>query len=486
MDKLHSIAIIGSGFSGISTALHLIDLAHIPLEIYLVERQTDLCKGVAYGTTSPHHPLNVRAERMGAFTNDPGNFYTWLKTHQDVWRKLDPSFSSLNITADSYLPRKLYAAYLQDIFHQALVAAKQKNIRCTILHDEAIDARLTEEKQIEVFFSKRAPLCVDDLVLATGIPTNQKFSFENPELLANPCYIPDIWGPAAESRLKDLCEGKYGEAKKVVIIGSGLTAMDALATLYSLNYQGTLHLISKNGALPQPHSKDLLPFIPHFKIEEIPKTTSGLFKLFKSHLKQSKTAGLDWRQLIDALRPYTQTIWQSLPVPAKKQFMRHVFSLWNKHRHRISSEEGSLEVVEFYKRKQTLTLSAGIIDHVLSLPNGKLKVVYQSKGTRVSNQLEADCVINCSGPTYQIAYHSDPLIQNLLQKQLIVPDEMGLGLKLIQKEMLAGKGEGRIYALGALLFGERFETTAVPEIRQQAYSIAETILSNNTSDKSKP
>lgn len=472
-----TIAIIGGGFSGICTAIHLIENANSPLTIYLIEKESKLCQGIAYGTKSPHHLLNVRAGRMGALAKKADDFYIWLEKHPDLWQSLDPTFPSLNITWDSYLPRKLYAAYLQDLFGRALETAKKKKIVCTVIYDKAIDASLDPEGQVEVILSQNNSLLVDYLVLATGTPPNQIFSFETSALLANPHYIHNIWDFDFESRLYDLCAENEGKGKQIAIIGSGLTTIDALFTLHAMNYQGTLHLISKNGAFPQVHQEILVAPSPNVEVKDFPKSLTGIVSMFRYQFKNVDATNIDWRQWFDAIRPWTQEIWQSLPISAKKQFMRHLFSWWNKHRHRMPPR--SHEVLEFFKINQALTLTAGIVQNVVSLHNQKLKVVYQERKTGASHHIEADCVINCSGPDYKIVNHGDPLIQNLLKKQIVLSEEMGLGLKISQKEMLAGKGNGKIFAIGALLFGERFETTAVPELRQQAHSIADTILFNS-------
>jgi uncharacterized NAD(P)/FAD-binding protein YdhS len=473
MQQLKSITIVGGGFSGICTAIHLIERANFPIAITLIEKQPKLCRGIAYGTTSPHHPLNVRAGRMGALAKHPEHFYSWLETHSDQWRNFDPVFKFLKITPDSYLPRKLYAVYLQDLFHQARITAEKKKIMLKIIHDEAQDANVTKEGLIEICLGKGDTVCADHLVLAMGVPCH-KFSFETSTLLNHPHYIGNFWDEKLESVLRHQCVKNLGKGKIVAIIGTGLTAIDALFTMYAMSYQGKILLISKKGTFPQVHTEELLPPYFHFKIEEYPNTISGLIKLFKCQLEQVNAAGLDWRQLIDGFRNHTQEIWRSLSLWAKKQFMRHLFSLWNKHRHRMSPR--SFEVVETFKRNKALTLVSGTVQDVIILPNKRFEIEFHSAKTGSKERDEVDVVMNCSGPDYQIFRHTDPLIQAMLKKRIIIPDDIGLGVKVENDEQLAGKGRGKIYAVGALLFGERFETTAVPDLREQADSIAKTIL----------
>lgn len=473
MNRIVSIAIIGGGFSGICTAIHLIANANKPIAIYLVEKEPDLCKGVAYGTSSPYHPLNVRAERMGLFADQPGHFYSWLEANPEMWRNLDPIFHSLSITLNSFLPRRVYAIYLQHVFREMQALALKKNMICQFIHAEAQDANMRGEK-IEVILENNSPLLVDHMVLALGVSPNQRLPFETSSLLNAAAYIPNIWGPHVERILHDRFVGNKGIGKKVIIIGSGLTAIDVLFTLHSIHYQGSFHFISKHGLFPDAHTEHLLPVLPDFKAAHLPAHLSDLILFFKEKLEQDEN--LDCRQLLDAFRHCTQTLWRSFPLFTKKQFMRHVFFLWNKHRHRMSPQ--SHELVRLYETSQALTLAAGIIQQVTPLPNGKLQVEYIDKEINQLVKEETDCVINCAGPNYQIRHHSDPLIQQLLKKHMIMPDEMGLGIKLSQKERVAGEAGGKIYALGALLFGELLETVAVPEIREQADSIAKTILSD--------
>lgn len=447
-----------------------------PIIIHIIEKRSNLCKGIAYGTPSPAHLLNVRAGRMEALAGHSGHFYSWLDAQVNLWHPIHPTFQSLQINSESYLPRKLYAAYLQDLFYQVQTLALQKGIMCHVQYDEAQEANLLADGLIEVVLKSKSFLLVDYLVLATGVPSHRALSFEKPSLLKQPAYIRDIWDSNVESYLQDQFMGDKGKGKKIVIIGSGLTAVDVLFTLHSMHYQGVFHFISRHGRFPEVHSVKLLPLLPDFKASELPNQILDLIQFFKSQLKKGLQDHLDWRQIIDAFRHCTQALWQSFSLPTKQQFMRHVFFLWNKHRHRMSPQ--SFELVKFYQTKNALTLTAGIVQEVGPLPNGKLQVKSFSKDRHLLKMEETDCVINCSGHDYRIIHHPDLLIQHLLKKQIVLPDDMGLGLKLIQKEMVAGKGEGKIYALGALLFGELFETIAVPEIREQAHSIAKTILSH--------
>ncbi len=93
--------------------------------------------------------------------------------------------------------------------------------------------------------------------------------------------------------------------------------------------------------------------------------------------------------------------------------------------------------------------------------------------------LETDRVINCTGPQTDIRKMSRPLIQNLLKKGMIAPDELSLGMDARKDGHLldaAKKASPFLYTLGSNLKGILWESTAVPELRNQARDLARHLL----------
>jgi uncharacterized NAD(P)/FAD-binding protein YdhS len=70
------IAVIGGGASGTLTALHLLraGVDGDPRVVVFEAEAGRRHRGVAYGTTDPRHLLNVRAQVMSAFPEEPGHF----------------------------------------------------------------------------------------------------------------------------------------------------------------------------------------------------------------------------------------------------------------------------------------------------------------------------------------------------------------------------------------------------------------------------
>jgi uncharacterized NAD(P)/FAD-binding protein YdhS len=57
-------AIVGAGFSGMAVAVQLLQRLKGPARVCLINRSLSFGRGLAYGTNSPSHLLNVPAGRM--------------------------------------------------------------------------------------------------------------------------------------------------------------------------------------------------------------------------------------------------------------------------------------------------------------------------------------------------------------------------------------------------------------------------------------
>jgi uncharacterized NAD(P)/FAD-binding protein YdhS len=92
--------------------------------------------------------------------------------------------------------------------------------------------------------------------------------------------------------------------------------------------------------------------------------------------------------------------------------------------------------------------------------------------------LKADYALGCMGPQYKLDGGDSgmPLLNAMLEQQLILPGPLGLGVAIDENGSATGIASARIYPMGALLLGERFECTAVPELREQAKEVAQALL----------
>lgn len=454
-----TVAIVGGGLSGLTVLYHLVFKAKNPLNIFFIEKSERIATGIAFGTALSWHPLNVRAENMGISPEDPAGFYKWLMKNEKKWRNADPLFSKLTYSEKSYLSRKLFGMYLKDVFEEIKAKAKEKGIALQIIEDEILDVERTSE-QFTLKSKHTSSIVSDFLVLAIGNPTTKRLPFETELLLSHPFYIHNIWQrhPALPFGLPD---------EQLVILGSGLTTIDMILTLNNLQFPGNIHVISKNGKFPHVHKAHVnenLSFL-HTEKELLP-----LYRAFRKEWKNQKNKDKDWRILIDSLRPITTQLWKGLTIKSQKQFLRRLLPLWNQHRHRMATESEQILTNLIHKGK--LKISVGMIEKVEIGEIGQFQIECKDK------KMEAKYLINCSGPEFILERQKNPLLQALVKKEFVQPDDLGLGLKLQnnEKNILSGNNEGKMFGIGGLLFGELFETIAVPDIRSQGQSIANTIL----------
>ncbi len=93
--------------------------------------------------------------------------------------------------------------------------------------------------------------------------------------------------------------------------------------------------------------------------------------------------------------------------------------------------------------------------------------------------LRVDAVVNCSGSESDYRKLESPLIRDLLEQGLLHPDPLRLGLDVGADGGLIGadgKASTQLFSLGPPQKGMLWETTAVPEIRGQAASLADCLL----------
>ena len=93
------VAIVGGGAAGVLAAVHL-RRSKPEAQITLIDASGRPGTGAAYGTNDPTHLLNVPAQRMSAWPDDPDHFCRWLDE-----RAVTP--------VESFAPRLAYGRYLQ-------------------------------------------------------------------------------------------------------------------------------------------------------------------------------------------------------------------------------------------------------------------------------------------------------------------------------------------------------------------------------------
>jgi uncharacterized NAD(P)/FAD-binding protein YdhS len=299
-------------------------------------------------------------------------------------------------------------------------------------------------------------------VLATGHETNPIM----PQLPAGK-VIQNLWEEGA-------LDGAANWQSPVVLMGVGLTAVDAVLSLRAEGYTGQIIAFSRNGLLPQAHRGAVPPAeIDTNALLAQPGLRAKALWL-KQVLRRHAASGGDWRAVIDALRPVTIPLWQQLAAREQVRFFKRLSSFWNVHRHRMAPEIAAVIEAEIEGGGLQIHASRRFTAEVSE--EGLLSVTLQTKRGIIS--CHPSRVINCTGPQLQVVRSRRPLMQQLLAAGLIEPHANGVGIACDQQGRVWGNAYPRLYAIGPLLNGQWFESTAVPELREQALTVANGLLSS--------
>lgn len=279
-------------------------------------------------------------------------------------------------------------------------------------------------------------------------------------------YVPFAWSPAA-------LEGLDPNGS-VLLVGSGLTSIDLAIALQARKFQGRIQIISRHGLIPERHQATE-PW-PQFWHEGSPRSIRGLMHLIRKQVRAAAAKGIDWRAVINALRPVAQDIWKSLPQEERARFLRHARPYWEVHRHRIAFEIHN--IVSRLISDGRLTIRAGRITEYSEVGDQAV-VVYSDRKSGTKHRLQVDRVINCTGSETDCRRIDDSLLTSLFLQGEARPDPLFLGLDVDFKGSVLnfnGVPSNSLFAIGPVKKGGLWETTAVPEIRKKAADLAEHIV----------
>ncbi|OBK74821.1 FAD/NAD(P)-binding protein [Mycobacterium sp. 1274761.0] len=458
------VVVVGGGFSGTMTAVNLARLAEERVDITIVNERTPPGRGVAYRRRRPEYLLNVAVRNMSAFPDEPDHFLGWVRER--------PEFEAVPLIdlRERFVPRQTYGDYLSWTAQKYLgKSASPSPVRSRFVVGEAVDVE-PQEFGCVVRLADGTALDADRLVLATGNETPAALS--GAETFADhPAWVGDPW-QAWEELLPP-------RDSSVVILGTGLTAVDVVITLRAIGWQGRIHAVSRHGWLPHAHFKGIE--YPEFPPQGIDLATLGLdalVALVKRHCATLHERNANPAIIVDKLRAHTQRIWAGFTPEERLAFAKHHAARWNVFRHRISPDiHAQLTHLQLTGQLQ---VRAGNIEKLVEAAD-QIAVHLDDGET-----LTGDVVINATGPSTRFTATQSVLLQNLLRRGLVAPDVTDLGISVDRDHtVLTGDGDRSAWllALGPLLRGTYWETIAVPELRVQARRVAETVLDRAFSDE---
>ncbi|HNB25424.1 MAG TPA: FAD-dependent oxidoreductase [Alphaproteobacteria bacterium] len=466
--KPRSIAIIGAGFSGALTALHLLRNVRPDDRIYLIERNAQFGRGLAYATGNPNHLLNVRAGNMSAYPDAPDHFVRWLRNLPKETRALLGEYPG----PTTFVPRGLYGSYIQQqLGDEIWRRGNGKNL--FLVTDEAVaihrDPQAGKPLSVELAVGRRLP--VDRIVVASGnlLPRKGKGA-----------YFGNPWDEATTKGLDPEAE--------ILVIGTGLTMVDTVVSLLDQRHRGRITAVSRRGLLPRLHLAggiDDLPRPWHFSQPLSSVSILRLLRQVRAACRDATAAGEDWRIVIDGLRPHTQRLWQEMPIVERRRFLRHLRPYWDVHRHR-SAPRVMARVLDAIQRRQ-LSIVAGRIEAMTDLERQPAITLRKRDGGDVIT-LSPARIIDCTGLAPDLTRIEQPVIRQLLADGIARPDPLNLGIEVTAEGALIdrdGRRASDIFAIGPITRGTFWEIIAVPDIRIACERLAHRLLAGSACAKEK-
>lgn len=448
-----TIAVIGAGFSGTIAAAHLLQRSNDrPIRVLLLDRTGRTGRGVAYGTTSARHVLNVPAGRMSAFVGDEDHFLRFAKG-RDV-----------SVVGGSFVPRRLYGDYLVATLRDAEQRAAHHGSVLEHSGADVIDVTDADDGQVVLHLADGSIRPVDRAIVALG-----NFAPANPPVpgaesfYESRFYVRDPWSPGALDAIPN--------DAPVLLVGTGLTMLDVAVELATRPRTAPLHAISRRGLVPlshRPHGAP--PSYGHLPPELIAcePTAVAYLRAVRRHARALARDGIDWREIMASLRPVTPRLWETLSPVERRRFLRHARPFWDVHRHRVAPDLH--QVFESLRTSGALHLSAARL--LAFAPSDQdVTVTLRRRTSPQSETLRVGAVINCTGPESDVRAVGEPLLDALLTRGTARADTLGLGLevdrdgRLLRRE---GTPNANLWLAGPLLKGAYWEATAVPELRVHA------------------
>jgi uncharacterized NAD(P)/FAD-binding protein YdhS len=459
MSQSADILIIGGGLSGTMLAVQLLRLPG-RRKVLIIEPRAELGRGEAYSAVELGHTLNGNAARMSVDPDNPDDLTQWLTEHiaGGGWPESAEQYVPVS---ELFAPRGLFGVYVQQRLAEARKVGVQTGSSVEHIRAEVVDLQV-DAGSVQLTLSNGQALRGGYGVLATGMfpaaRTPQKTSSG-----LNAAAL-DPWDVAAMRQLDP--------QSTVLIIGSGLTMVDALVSLEQAGHRGPIEVFSRHGLLP--HVRRQPPaWMDFLGSDHSIRTPRQLLRELRRQCEAAIAQGIDWQAPLDTVRVHIARLWSQATDTQRRQFVRHVRPWWESHHHR--SPPLSAALVERLYKEGRLRIQAASFKGLETSPDGGVRIRIRRRGESETSVVQGTALINSSGIEYDWRRVARPLPQQLLARGLVQSGPLALGIAAaIDGAVLDadGRAASRLFAMGPPLRGMWWESTAVTDVALQAKALA--------------
>lgn len=453
------ILIIGGGLSGAMLAAQLLRLPG-KRSLLVIEPRPELGRGEAYSAVELGHTLNGNAARMSVDPDNADDLTQWLTDYIATggWPESDEQHVPVS---ELFPPRGIFGLYVQQRLAEAqtvgaLQGSTVEHVRAEVVDleslDDAVRLHLSDGQRLQGAYA----------VLATGMfPAARTPQTESSGLNAAAL---DPWNVAAMRQLDPQAT--------VLIIGSGLTMVDAVVSLEQAGHRGPIEVFSRHGLLP--HVRRQPPAWVDFLAQDHSlRTPRQLLRELRRQCRQALAQGIDWQAPLDTVRVHIGRLWHQATDVQRRQFVRHVRPWWESHHHR--SPPLSAELVARLHGEGRLRIQAASFKGLEPASGSDVGIRIRRRGEAETVVVRGAALINSSGIEYDWRRVARALPRQLLARGLITPGPLALGIAAAVDGAVHdanGQVARRLFAMGPPLRGMWWESTAVTDVALQAKALA--------------
>ena len=437
MSNLKEVVIIGDGFAAAVMVVHLLRKG-IPITSITVIGHGEPGKGNAYTCVSPFFRLNIRDDLPIIFSEDPLDFARWAKKNiHDL---------EAQTAAGNFYRRQDFGRYVSELIPNQSGSSLLEQIKARVL-------RLSgSEYSWSLELDNQHIVHAKQVVIASGNPppiwpcvvNNHAPYSPVPRLIENP------WtGRALEL---------IGDQENIILLGGGLTALDAINALEGRKHRGMIYVITPRAVFPPAQAKWQREGLPNWPQKLTP---ANMIRFMRNYLPSAPTTSSEWQSAWEELRPNLNALWQRFSPRQKRALFKRLGWLWNLYRFRASPQ--TIAAYERLKDKNQIQFILGRAKEV--------KASESSVKALLGNgiEVEGDRILNCTGTG------SDPLLRKMIESKLAIPDTLGNSIAVDENFRVLHSPERpwkSLWMIGPGTMGSLGDVIAASAIAKQAEQLA--------------
>ena len=457
------VVVIGGGYAGAAFAIHLSRQAGRPLDIVVVEPRRWVGGGLAYSTPDPDHRLNAPDVIHLLYPDDDLHFRRWLESSGRLASDPDAWYSDERL----YPRRGDFGAYVAAEF----AAHQKRNPSGSALEHRRDRVESIERRQDRVHLRLAGGdgIVADRCVIALG---HEQARLELPGDVGDR-LIGDPFAPGALAALS--------HDAAVLVVGTGLTASDAVASLVGHGHTGPITCLSRHGLRPTGQNPtaadqplwDQMAVRPPAFIDRhgIPGGMVELARIVRRDARDRMARGEPWHGAIDDVRDAAGELWRGLSVDAKRRFSRHLKPYYDAHRFHIPPQ--TADIVRRAEERGQLRFERGRVVGA-EVVGDTAAVSIRRRGERRARVHHTDAIVSCVGLSASVGSSSNAVVRSCLRQRLARPSDMGRGFDSDDLGRLIGDGgipDPALYVIGGMSLDRFGETPAAIFLLRQILGV---------------